>query len=170
MRLALSGDFSEDLVDTPFEYSKSDDEDLADPTQDRTKKLCVRINDVVDVNLYSNTSHDDVFNNSGSENSELEKEEFNSENEEFPCENEDMGHDDDVLPECENDSVLDGSTGEETKDPQQMIEGKTMDDCIAMMEDFDFGSDDGSEGGLGFRTKSFLNIFFGSSSKVVCVR
>lgn len=155
MRLALSGDYSEDLVETPFEYSKSDEEDLVDPTQDRTKKLCVRINEVVDVNVYSNICHDDVFNNSGSENSELEKEEFNSECEIF-TDNED--------------SVLDGSNGEETKDPQQMIEGKTMDDCIAMMEDFDFGSEDGSEGGLGFRTKSFLNIFFGSSSKVVCVR
>ena len=56
------------MADTPFEYTSSDDDGpFSDPSNlevDRTKKLSVRISNVVDVNIYRNDTPDSEDNDS----------------------------------------------------------------------------------------------------------
>ena len=158
------------IAETPFDYTSSDDEkrlsSLSNPDADRTKKLSVRISNVVDVNIYSNEApHAD--------NSSLEE-----------C-NENEEEDDEHVEKVEYDAVeshydvpttsarehriseSESVLTEDSTNPEMTIDGKTLEDCIAMMDDgtLSVGSHASEDSGFGLanRSKSFLNLFFGSA-------
>ena len=166
------------MAETPFEYTSSDEEEgvscRANPDTDRTKRLLsVRISDVVDVNLYRNDPPD------GDDGSleEGDEEDVNS-----ISSDENMKEDKDEPPESHYDiprsvsrehkvSESDSVFTEDSIAPEVTIDGKTIEDCIAMMDDgtmsiASHGSASDDEG-FAKRSKSFLNLFFGSGN--VCI-
>ena len=157
------------MAETPFDYTSSDDvkrlSSLSYPDGDRTKKLSVRISNVVDVNIYSNEApHAD--------NSSLEECHENEEEDDEHVEKVEyavQSHYDVPTTSArkqrisESDSVL----TEDSSSPEMTLDGKTLEDCIAMMDDgtLSVGSHASEDSGFGLanRSKSFLNLFFGSA-------
>ena len=157
------------IAETPFDYTSSDDErrlsSLSNPEADRTKKLSVRISDVVDVNLYRNEMPYDKNDSFEECNENEEEDEEHLENVE--CETAESHYDVPTTAQQQRISESESVDTQDSSSPAMAIEGKTLEDCIAMMDDgtWSVGSHASDDSGFGFasRSKSFLNLFFGSA-------
>ncbi|KAL5256022.1 hypothetical protein ACHWQZ_G011289 [Mnemiopsis leidyi] len=159
------------IAETPFDYTSSDDErrlsSLSNPEADRTKKLSVRISDVVDVNLYRNEMPYDKNDSFEECNENEEEDEEHLENVE--CETAESHYDVPTTAQQQRISESESFDTQDSSSPAMAIEGKTLEDCIAMMDDgtWSVGSHASDDSGFGFasRSKSFLNLFFGSAKE-----
>jgi hypothetical protein len=164
------------MADTPFEYTSSDEEGKfsvpVDRDVDRTKKLSVRISDVVDVSIYKNDTLSG--DNHCLEGCDDEEEESSGSLDDSRVE----GSDDvseshyDHPPSSSREERLsesDSVFSEDSVIPEKTIGGKTMQDCIAMMDDgtMSVGSHASDDEGFAKRSKSFMNLFFGGGN--VCI-
>ncbi|XP_063674810.1 phosphatidylinositol 4-phosphate 5-kinase type-1 alpha-like isoform X4 [Bolinopsis microptera] len=158
------------LAETPFDYTSSDEEGRFrslsnNDSPDRTKKLSVRISDVVDVNMYRSSppSGDSSSIDEGDEDLSSSIDDIRPErDQEFPESHYDVPASsarEERLSESDSVFSKDSITPEITT----TIDGKTFEDCVAMMDDgtFSVASNASDDEGFAKRSKSFLNLFFG---------
>lgn len=180
LRLSLPDHFTEgstsSLVDTPFEYTSSDEEGFGQATSDKHNQR-VRISDIIDINLYQDQDSNSEDNLGGGLEESGEDDDIDSIPNISGCydEGEDQNkgtlvrYDVPISPsrarlsesECESESLA--SQGSPTPDAGRTIDGNTLEDCIKMMDDISVGSHVSDEG-FTKRSKSFLNLFFGTGS------
>ena len=181
------------MVETPFEYSDDDDCVFTEHV-DRTKKLTVRISEVIDINLYcpEEQHREDSF--SESEEEDVSCEHLEGGLDDMACTEEEyelhhpssrkfniiaplsedestLPSDDEATPPSDDEAtpppVEDEATpppveDETTPPPVALLDGLTMEDCIARMDDgISIASSAGESFSFASRSKSFINLFFG---------